>query len=202
MTTSPIRDEHASLVLHLGPPLENMSDREFFDFCQRNPDVRLERTQSGDLLIMPPTGGETGRLNFALIGVFSHWVDRDGTGIGFDSSTGFALPNGARRSPDLAWVPKERWQQLNPQQREQFPPLSPDFVVELRSRTDDLEMLKEKMGEYIECGTRLGWLIDPYGKSVYIYRPDAVVQYLEAPANLSGEPELAGLQLNLAAFWR
>jgi Uma2 family endonuclease len=114
-------------------------------------------------------------------------------GIGFDSSTGFALPNGTRLSPDLAWIRKERWEQLDPEQREQFPPLCPHFVVELRSRTDDLEMLKEKMGEYIECGTRLGWLIDPYGKSVYIYRPGAVVEHLETPASVLGEPELAGL---------
>ncbi len=179
-----------------------MSESEFFDVCQRNPDWHLERTHSGDLLIMPPTGGETGRLNFALIGAFSRWVEEDGTGIGFDSSTGFALPNGARRSPDLAWVRKGRWQLLNASEREEFPPLCPDFVVELRSRTDHLQTLQEKMGEYVENGAQLGWLIDPYGKAVYVYRPDVEVEMLDAPESISGEPELPGFSLDLAAFWR
>src|SRR5215467_7496978 len=123
------------LILHMGPVLQRMSDREFFEFCHLNKDLRLERTAEGDLIVTPPTGGETGRRNFTLTGLFKDWIENDGSGVGFDSSTGFALPNGAKRSPDLAWVKKARWEQLTEEEREEFPPVCPDFVVELRSRT-------------------------------------------------------------------
>jgi Uma2 family endonuclease len=189
------------LILHLGPALQQMSDHEFFELCQLNPDWRLERTSEGDLIIMPPTGGWTGMRNFTLIGVFSRWVEMDGTGIGFDSSTGFVLPNGARRSPDLAWVKRSRWEALSEEEKEEFLPLCPDFVVELRSRSDDVGTLQAKMLEYIANGTQLGWLIDPYEQKVYIYRPHIEVRCLENPTTITGDPVLPGFTLELRRLW-
>jgi len=189
------------LVFHFGDTLRNLTDQEFHAFCRLNPDFRIERNSDGDVVIMPPTGGETGRANFELTGLFRAWVKKDATGIGFDSSTGFTLPNGAKRSPDLAWVKRERWEALNQAQREDFPPLTPDFVVELRSRTDSLDTLKAKMQEYIGNGAVLGWLIDPIEKKVHIYRPSAEAVCLDNPQTLSGEPLLAGFVLKLAEVW-
>src|SRR5919108_6249027 len=126
------------LVLHLAPVIE-VSEQQFFELCQLNRDLRIERTSQGDLVIMPPTGGETGRMNFELTALFGRWVHADGSGVGFDSSTGFTLRNGATRSPDLAWVRRERWEALTQEQRRGFAPLCPDFVLELRSPSDALE---------------------------------------------------------------
>ncbi|MBI1987511.1 MAG: Uma2 family endonuclease [Nitrospinae bacterium] len=178
-----------------------MSDHEFFEFCQLNRDLRIERTREGDLIIMPPTGGKTGRRNFTLTGLFTAWVEADGRGIGFDSSTGFTLPNGAKRSPDLAWIERSRWVALTEEEKEGFPPLCPDFVVELRSRSDALEMLQEKMTEYIANGAQLGWLIDPQEKKVYIYHPSADVCCLENPETISDDPVLPGFVLDLRRIW-
>jgi Uma2 family endonuclease len=178
-----------------------MSDRDFFEFCRLNQDLRFERTDEGDLIIMPPTGGETGRRNFILTGLFNAWADKDGTGVGFDSSTGFALPNGAKRSPDLAWVKRSRWEALTEREREEFPPLCPDFVVELRSSSDRLDALQSKMREYLDNGARLGWLIDPEEKKVYVYRPDEKVACLENPEAVSGDPILPGFILDLQRLW-
>src|SRR5215471_10445368 len=189
------------LILHMGSVLQRMSNREFFEFCQLNKDLRFERTAEGDLIVMPPTGGETGRRNFTLIESFGAWVKQDGTGIGFDSSTGFALPNGAKRAPDLSWVKKARWEQLTDEEREEFPPLCPDFVVELRSRSDSLDSLRNKMQEYIENGAQLGWLIDPLEKSVYIYRPGEKAIYLKNPEAITGDPVLPGFVLDLWQVW-
>jgi Uma2 family endonuclease len=150
---------------------------------------------------MPPTGGVTGKRNFNLIVEFGNWAKRDGTGVGFGSSTMFALPNGAKRSPDLAWVKLARWQALSDDERRGFPPLCPDFVVELRSYTDSLRVLQEKMQEYIVNGAQLGWLIDPLEKKVYVYRPDRDVESLDHPANISGESLLNGFTLELAEVW-
>jgi Uma2 family endonuclease len=166
-----------------------------------NSDWRIECTSEGDLIIMPPTGGWTGRRNFTLTGLFSRWVEADGTGIGFDSSTGFTLPNGAKRSPDLAWVRRSRWEALTREEQEEFPPICPDFVAELRSRSDALATLQAKMQEYIANGAQLGWLFDPQEKKVYIYRPDADVLCLEDPATLSGEPVLPGFTLDVQLLW-
>ena len=193
--------ETQPIVLRLGPTLQKMSDDDFFEFCQLNRDLRIELTSEGDLIIMPPTGGETGKRNFSLTTLFGNWVEADGTGIGFDSSTGFILPNGAKRSPDLAWVKRSRWAALTEEKKEKFPPLCPDFVVELRSRSDALETLQEKMGEYIANGALLGWLIDPQEKKVYIYRPSAEVCCLESPDTISGNPVLPGFVLNLRRIW-
>jgi Uma2 family endonuclease len=188
------------LVLRLAPVIE-MSDRQFFELCQLNRDLRIERTSQGDLVIMPPTGGETGRMNFELTGLFSHWVHADGTGVGFDSSTGFALPNGAKRSPDLAWVKRSRWEALTQEQREEFPPLCPDFVLELRSPSDALATVQAKMREYLDNGAQLGWLIDPIEKKVYVYRPGAPVECLDNPQTISGDPVLPGFVLELGKVW-
>ena len=150
---------------------------------------------------MPPTGGETGRRNFDLSVSFGSWARADGTRIGFDSSTVFALPNGARRSPDLAWVKLSRWNALTADGRRGFPPLCPDFVIELRSHTDSLSALQEKMREYIANGAQLGWLIDPIEKKVYVYRPQVEVECLENPASISGGSLLEGFKLDLAEVW-
>jgi len=201
MSTGAILTESQRLVLHFGPILQRMSDHEFFEFCQLNPDWRMELTSEGDLVIMPPTGGMTGYRNFTLIVLFGQWVAADGTGVGFDSSTGFTLPNGAKRSPDLAWVRRSRWEALTAEEREEFPPLCPDFVVELRSPSDHLPPLQAKMQEYIANGAELGWLIDPFEKNVYIYRPHAQVSCLENPVSVSGEPVLPGFSLDVQRVW-
>lgn len=202
MSALPISKETSPLVLHFGARLERLSDREFYEFCQLNPDLRLERAVGGDLIIMPPTGGESGRLNSVLNMRCGLWAEEDGTGVCCDSSTGFSLPNGAQRSPDLSWIKRERWEALSPAEREVFPPICPDFVVELRSRSDNLSTLQDKMREYIDSGAQLGWLIDPYSSEVYIYRPDADVEKLAAPEELSGEPELPGFRLDMKPFWK
>jgi Uma2 family endonuclease len=188
------------LVLRLAPVID-MSDEQFFELCHLNRDLRLERTSQGDLVIMPPTGSETGRENFELTVLFGHWVHADGSGVGFDSSTGFTLPNGAKRSPDLAWVKRTRWEALTPEQRKVFAPLCPDFVLELRSPSDALEYVQAKMQEYLDNGARLGWLIDPIERKVYIYRPQAPVECLDNPQTISGDPVLPRFVLELGRVW-
>lgn len=150
---------------------------------------------------MPPAGGRTGNRNFSLIGQFGNWETNNRTGCGFDSSTVFRLPNGAKRSPDLAWVSNERWAALTAEEQEKFPPFCPDFVVELRSRTDSLADLQEKMVEYRDNGAQLGWLIDPQERKVHIYRPGQEVTVLDDPDEISGAPELSGFTLRLAEIW-
>ena len=190
------------LILHLGSVAQRMSDDEFFEFCQRHPDLRIERTSEGDLIVTPPTGGETGRSNFNLTGYFGNWVQAEGSGVGFDSSTEFKLPNGANRSPDVAWIKNERWEALTADERKKFPPLCPDFVIELRSDTDRLATLQAKMQEYIDNGALLGWLIDPLQKKVWVYRPNTAAECLENPATVSGDPVLPGFVLPLDKIWR
>ena len=188
-------------ILHLAPAIRQMNDREFFEFCQLNRDWRIEQTSEGDITIMPPTGGETGRRNFKLNVLFGMWVEQDESGIGFDSSTGFTLPNGAKRSPDVAWVKRERWEALSPTERQIFPPLCPDFVIELRSQTDMLSTLQTKMEEYMANGALLGWLIDPFERVIYVYRSDAEIHQLNDPQTISGSPVLPGFVLDLQKFW-
>jgi len=189
------------IVVNFGSLLKRITDREFEEFCQANKDLRIELTSEGELIVMPPTGGITGIRNFELTGNFAQWVKEDGTGKGFDSSTVFSLPNGAKRSPDLSWVRNERWTALTDRQRETFPPLCPDFVVELRSATDRLSTLQEKMREYIANGAQLGWLIDPLERKVHIYRPDADPEILSDPETVSGEPLLTGFVLDVRQLW-
>jgi Uma2 family endonuclease len=201
-TLTPIEQSSASFVLHFAPLLKNLSEQDFFDFCMLNfRDSRIELTTAGDLIIMAPTGGKTGNRNYELIGNFWAWGKKDGTGKGFDSSTVFALPNGAKRSPDLAWVRNERWKALTDEEQERFPPLCPDFVVELRSHSDSLRELQEKMQEYLENGVQLGWLIDPFERKVYVHRPQMGVECLDNPATVSGEPLLRGFVLDVQSLW-
>lgn len=178
-------------------PRRNFSDDEFWQFCARHRELRIEMTSEGQMIIMLPVGGEGSSRNFNLTTEFGIWVKQDKTGIGFDSSGGFRLPNKAKRSPDAAWIKIERWNALNEQDRRKLVPLCPDFVVELRSYTDRLKKLQEKMEEYIANGTELGWLIDPKEKKVHIYRPGAAVEILDNPSEVSGEPLLKGFTLKL-----
>lgn len=150
---------------------------------------------------MPPTGGRTGRRNFSLTGQLFAWATADGTGVGFDSSTGFRLPNGAERAPDVAWVPRERWDGLSDEEQEKFPPLCPDFVIELLSKSDDLADLRDKMQEYMDNGARLGWLIDPFERRAYVFRSDRPVETLDDPPRLLGDDVLPGFVLDLRSVW-
>jgi Uma2 family endonuclease len=179
---------------------EPMSDDELFEFCAVNSELHIERTATGDLVIMPPTGGETGRRNSRLNYELAGWALRDGTGIAFDSNTGFILPNGAERPPDASWVRRERWEAVPPEAREKFAPICPDFVVELRSPSDRLPKLQAKMEEYLANGAKLGWLIDPKARAAWIYRPGAPGERVEAPARLRGDPVLPGFELDIAAL--
>jgi len=174
-----------------------LTDEQFWQLCQNNRDLRFERNASGDLIIMPPTGSETGNRNIDLSYQLQGWSRQNNLGLAFDSSTGFKLPNGANRSPDAAWVKKERWDALTEGEKEKFAPLCPDFVVELRSKTDDLEKLQAKMQEYIENGAKLGWLLDRQNQRVEIYRPNQAVEIISSPASLSGEDILPGFVLDL-----
>ena len=150
---------------------------------------------------MPPTGSKTGWRNSNMNSDLVVWAKRDGTGVVFDSSSLFTLPNGAKRSPDASWVKRERWEALTDAQQEGFAPLCPDFVVELRSRTDRLSDLQEKMQEYIDNSARLGWLIDPVGKRVYVYRPGQSIEVLDNPITVSGDPVLPNFVLNVRELW-
>lgn len=188
------------VVLQTRPALE-MDDDQFFAFCQLNRDWRIERTAEGELIILPPTGWKTGNWNSLINAKLTIWARQDGTGITTDSSTGFDLPNGATRSPDAAWIRASRLAALTEQQKEKFLPLCPDFVIELRSRSDKLKTLQEKMQEYLDNGARLGFLLDPIDRRVYVYRPGVAVECLENSSTISGDPELPGFVLNLGEIW-
>ena len=183
------------------PPVAKLTDEQFYQLCQANRDLRFERNETGDLIIMSPTGGETSNRNGRLIQQLFNWSDRDNTGIAFDSSGGFKLPNNADRSPDAAWIPLDKWNALTLEQKQKFLPLCPDFIIELRSPSDSLKTLQDKMQEYMENGTRLGWLINPQDKQVEIYRQDREVEVLNSPNSLSGENVLPGFILNLELIW-
>lgn len=180
---------------------KKVSVKEFERICRRNGDLRFERTKDGELIAMPPADTETGHRNFLLTGELGLWVRQDNTGKGFDSSTGFTLPNGAIRSPDVSWLRRERWNALQPEQKDSFAPICPDFVIELRGAFDELETLKDKMTEYIANGVQLGWLLDPKNRKVYVYQPDMPTEILDNPATVSGEPLLRGFTLELSYIW-
>ncbi len=199
--TSVIDSSFLPIVLDFRDVLKKINDDEFENFCRRNPDVEIELTKEGELVIMPPTGGKTGHRNFSLNGYFFNWVEKDQNGVAFDSSTVFKLPNGAKRSPDLAWIKNERWKRLTDEEQEKFPPLCPDFVVELRSPSDSIKNLQTKMEEYIENGASLGWLIDPLERKIFIYRPDSEMKILENPDSVSGEPLLKNFSLKMKKIW-
>jgi Uma2 family endonuclease len=189
------------VVVHFEPSKLRMNDDEFFQFCQLNPELRIERTSEGDIIVMAPTGGKTGSQNAKLIVAFGNWAEKDGSGLFFDSLTEFILPNRAGRAPDLSWIRNERWHALTEKQQEQFPPLCPDFVVELRSPTDRLQTLVAKMEEYIANGAQLGWLIDPLERKVHIYRPGATAEIMDEAKEVSGEPLLKGFVLDVQSLW-
>lgn len=182
-------------------PVFDMTDEQFYQLCQLNPDVKFERNATGELLIMSPTGGETGSNNATLTARFVVWNEQTELGVVFDSSTGFKLPNGGDRSPDVAWVKKERWDALTPEQKRKFPPIAPDFVLELMSPTDMLRETQAKMQEYMNSGVKLAWLINPETRRVEIYRSQQQVETLEAPETLSGEDVLPGFSLSLKTIW-
>jgi Uma2 family endonuclease len=179
----------------------DMTDDQFFQLCQNNRELRFERNANGELIIMSPAGGETGNRNGRLNQQLFNWTDADGTGIAFDSSTGFKLPNGADRSPDASWIKLERWDALTDEEKQNFPPICPDFVIELLSPSDSLKTTQEKMKEYIDNGVRLGILINRKSRQVEIYRPGKEVEVLESPATVSGEDVLNGFVLNLGIIW-
>ena len=189
------------IVLNLQDLKTKITDDDFENFCRHNPDLEIELTKEGELVIMPPTGGETGIRNFMLIVEFGKWLEEDKSGVGFDSSTVFVLPNGAKRSPDLAWATNEKWNSLSADEKKKFPPMCPDFVVELRSPSDSLVNLQNKMLEYIENGASLGWLIDPLEKKVHIYQSASEVKTLVDPKQVSGAPLLKGFSLKLKKLW-
>lgn len=195
-----LTDSAMQMLLRFYPAI-TLTDDQFYDFCQINRELRIEKTDKGDVLIMSPTGGETSRRNSELIIGLGNWAKKDGTGVVFDSSGGFALPNGATRSPDAAWVRRSRLTSLTRKQKEKFIPLCPDFVIELRPPSDSLSTLQEKMREYMDNGARLGWLIDPVRKRVFIYHPDRDPECLENPEKISGESVLPDFILELDEIW-
>jgi Uma2 family endonuclease len=189
-----------ALVLRPDLPHQRLTDAEFEQFCAQNPELRIEMTSEGELIVMSPVTGKGGNRNFFLTGRFAAWAETDATGVGFDSSTCFTLPNGAKRSPDVSWIRRDRWEALTEEEQDEFSPICPDFVVELRSKSDRLKTLQEKMEEYLLNGAQLGWLIDPLEKKVYLHRPGVPVEILDRPQELSGEPLLKGFVLKLGGI--
>ncbi|NEP53332.1 MAG: Uma2 family endonuclease, partial [Moorea sp. SIO3C2] len=199
VATTPV--ETNPIVLRM-PPALDMDDDQFFEFCQVNGDLRIERTLEREIIVMPPTGGETSDRNSDINFQLRLWNRQTKLGKVFESSCGFKLPNGADRSPDASWLKLERWESLSKEQRKKFIPLCPDFVIELRSPSDRVKDLKDKMEEYMENGARLGWLIEPNSRRVYIYRPGADVEQLENPATVKGDDSvLPGFVMVMEEIW-
>ncbi len=199
-TILPLSEKIAPLLM---PDLTSLrlTEAEFEQLCRDNPELRLELTSTGGLIVMPPAGSKTGQRNSNLNRQVGVWAHKDGTGLAFDSSTGFTLPNRAIRSPDASWVRRDAWNALSEAEQERFAPLCPDFVIELRSSSDSLRTLKQKMQEYLDNGTRLAWLIDPHDRSVYIYRSGKEVESLKDAETISADPILRGFVLQLAELW-
>jgi Uma2 family endonuclease len=200
MTTLLIQTESVPLTVNL-PSIKSMSVEQFYEFCQANRDLRIERTASGEVIIMPPAFSDTGNRNIKIAQQLANWAEQDGTGETFDSSAGFTLPNGATRSPDASWIKLERWNALSEEQKASFAPICPDFVIELRSKSDTLSGLQDKMLEYSDNGASLGLLIDRKNRKVYIYRPNQEPEILDNPETVSGDPVLPGFALRMAKIW-
>ena len=179
----------------------HMTLEQFEQVCHKYRKLRLELTSTGELIVMPPTSPLTGMRNSNLTYQLEVWARKDATGVCFGNTAGFILPNNAIRSPDASWIRREKWDSLSQQQKERLGPFCPDFVMELRSRTDRLPVLLNKMEEYIANGVSLGWLIDPSTRRVYVYRPDEEVVVLENPESVSGEPLLPGFELRTTDLW-
>jgi Uma2 family endonuclease len=193
--------EAAPWVVLMPSSVVQMNDDQFFKFCQFNRDLRIERTARGDILVMAPAGSESSRQNADLTMQLRVWAKQEGSGIVYDSSAGFKLPNGATRSPDASWILKSRLKRFSQQARQKFLPLCPDFVVELKSPTDRLSDLQAKMREYVNNGARLGWLINPETMQVLVYRPGSPVEVLDKPEGVAGGPEFPGFVLDLSEIW-
>ncbi len=192
-----LMDENV-MTVNVPPP---SAKDQFHEYSRLNPELRIEQTKEGNMIIMLPAYTETGNKNFKLTVEFGIWVKQNGQGEGFDSSTGFILPNGAKRAPDASWIRREHWEALSKKARQKFAHICPDFVIELRSRTDRLKTLQAKMEEYRENGAELGWLIDPFERKVHIYQPHQSVIVLDDPKEVSGDPLLPGFVLKLSAIW-
>lgn len=180
---------------------DGLSDEEFWELCRRNPDLRIERDADGTLILMPPTGGHSGIRNSRLTRYMDEWAEQDQRGFSFDSNTMFELPNGANRMPDGAWIEAERFLSLSSSEQKGIVPLAPDFVIELRSPSDSLADLKDKMLEYVENGVRLGWLIDPRTETVTIYREDGTSETLDEPDRITADAVVDGFSLDLTRIW-
>lgn len=200
MTQLLIQTQSVPLTVNF-PAIAPMTHVQFYEFCQANQNLRIERTAAGEVIIMPPTFSDTGNRNLKVAQHLANWADQDGTGETFDSSTGFTLPNGSIRSPDASWIKRERWDALTNEEKASFAPICPDFVIELRSASDVLVTLQAKLQEYIDNGAMLGFLIDRKNRACHIYRPGQSPKILEHPKAVSGEPELPGFVLQLAKIW-
>jgi Uma2 family endonuclease len=200
MTTLLIQSDQIPLTVSF-PALVQMTDEQFYEFCQANRELRIERTAIGEVIIMPPAFSDTGNRNSKITAQLEIWAEQDGTGEVFDSSAGFTLPNGATRSPDACWIRLERWSRLTDQQKASFAPICPDFVIELRSSSDTLSGLQAKMQEYVENGAVLGFLIDRKNRTVHSYRSGRTPEILEQPETVSGDPELPRFVLQMAKIW-
>jgi len=173
-----------------------LTDDQFFRLCSDNRDLRIEMTAQKELIIMSPTNPKTGWRNAKITARLVVWAEQDGTGVVFDSSAIFTLPNGAKRSPDASWIPKSRWNRLTEEEQEEFTEICPDFVIELRSISDRLRDVEEKMEEYMANGSKLGWFLDPYKNRAVIYRPGQRPEGIESPTILSGDPLLPGFKFD------
>jgi len=200
MTTLLVQATSAPLMIDL-PWIMPMTEEQFYEFCLANRDLRIERSASGEVIVMPPAFSDTGNRNFNIALQLGSWSELDGTGLGFDSSAGFTLPNGAIRSPDAAWIKLERWNALTEKQKASFAPICPDFVIELMSPSDNIETARKKMQEYLDNGTRLGWLINRKTREVEIYRQGQAVEIFTNPESLSGENILSQFVLELDNIW-
>ncbi|MEC4806038.1 MAG: Uma2 family endonuclease [Jaaginema sp. PMC 1079.18] len=200
MTTLQIQGDRVPLRIHF-PAIASLTAGQFYEFALANRDLRIERTSTGEVIVMPPAFSDTGNRNLKIVQQLANWADRDGTGEVFDSSAGFTLPNGAVRSPDASWIKRDRWQALSEEEKASFAPICPDFVVELHSRSDRLSQLQAKCCEYIENGVALAWLIDRQNRTVTVYRPQGDSVVLESPEAVCGDPELPGFVLQMARIW-
>ncbi len=203
MTSLLFKSEQMSMPIDLSSltPTSKMSDQQFYDFCRTNPDLRIERSADGEIIIMPPAFADTGNRNGRIFGQLFIWAEADATGEAFDSSSGFTLSNSSTRSPDASWILSDRWNALAPEQQASFAAISPDFVVEFRSSSDTLVSLKEKMEEYVANGVRLGLLIDRKNCQVHVYRPHRSPEILDNPVFVSCEPEMPMFALKMARIW-
>lgn len=200
MTTLLIQSEQIPITVNF-PFIAQMTTQQFYEFCLANRYLRIERTATGEVVVMPPAFSDTGHRNLKIAQQIANWAEKDGTGEAFDSSAGFTLSNSAIRSPDASWIKSERWNALTDEQKASFAPICPDFVIELKSASDRLSTLQSKMQEYIDNGAILGLLIDRKAKTVHLYRPQQAPQILENPVEVQGDPELPGFTLKMSKIW-